>query len=99
MKNLPVPRLPNRDDEVCTYRLRKEVSELCVVEDVEVTPGGDLADGVGVPAVPLVAVLGLDEDGAVAEADSVHLPLDVLQVYSFTWEHLSLDYYILSLCF
>ena len=63
----------------------EKVRKLGVVEDVEMAAGGDLADSVGVPAVPLVAVLGLNEDGAITETDRVYLSLYVLEVDSFTW--------------
>lgn len=46
---------------------------------------GDLADGGRVPAVPLVAVGTLDEDGAVAEALGEHLAPDVVQPHATTW--------------
>lgn len=45
----------------------------------------DLADGGGVPAVALVAVGGLHEDGAVAEALCEDLPADVVQPHASPW--------------
>lgn len=42
----------------------------------------DLADGGGVPAIALVTVGGLHEDGAVAEALCEDLPSDVVQPHA-----------------
>lgn len=62
---------------------------VCVCDVIERWAGsqtwGDLADGGGVPAVPLVAVGTLDEDGAVAEALGKNLPADVIQPHPPTW--------------
>ena len=50
--------------EPLVHRLRQEVRKLLVVEDLEMAPRGDLADGGGVPAVADVGVGALDEDAA-----------------------------------
>lgn len=46
---------------------------------------GDFADGGRMPAVSLVAVGALDEDGAVAQALGKNLPADVVQTHSPAW--------------
>lgn len=46
----------------------------------------DLADCCWVPAVALVAVGRLDENGAVAKALSKHLAADVVESHSSAWE-------------
>ena len=43
-----------------------------------------LADGGGVEAVVVVAVAGLDEDGAVGQTLGVHLAPHIVQVHAWT---------------
>ena len=65
--------------EALVDALSKQSGKLLVVEDLEVAAGGDLADGGRVPAVLLIAIGRLDEDGRVREAFGEHLPADVVQ--------------------
>lgn len=68
------------------HRLGQELSELLVVEDLEATSAGDLADSSGVEAVVVVTVAALDKDAGVAQALCVHLPAHVVQVHSWLME-------------
>jgi len=61
--------------------LGEEGGELLVVEDLQVAAGGDLANCGRVPAVLLVAVRRLHEDGGVREALGEHLAPDVVEAH------------------
>jgi len=64
------------------HSLSKQRRKLLVVEDLEVAAGRDLADGGRVPAVLLVAVGRLYEDGRVRETFGEHLSADVVQPHA-----------------
>lgn len=62
-------------------RLGQKLGELLVVEDLEATAAGDLADSGGVEAVVVVTVTALHKDAGVTEALCVHLPTNIVQVH------------------
>lgn len=59
-------------------RLRQQLSEELVVEDLEAAAAGDLAHGGWVEAVLIVAVPALYEDAAVAHTLGVHLAPNIV---------------------
>lgn len=63
-------------------RLGQKLSKLLVVENLEATSTGDLADSGGVEAVMVITVTALDKDAGVTEALCVHLSSHIVQVYS-----------------
>lgn len=63
-------------------RLGQELSEQLVVKDLEAAAAGDLTNGGGVEAVLEVAVAALNEDAAVAQALSIHLATNIVQMQS-----------------
>lgn len=63
--------------------LSQQLGELLVVEDLEATAAGDLADGGGVEAVVVVAVSTLDEDAGVAQALGIDLSPHVVQMHAY----------------
>lgn len=64
-------------------RLSQELSKLLVVENLEATSAGDLADSGGMEAVVVITVTALDKNAGVTEALGVHLPSHVVQMHSF----------------
>lgn len=63
--------------------LRQKLSKLLVVENLEATSTGDLADSSGVEAVVVITVTALDKNAGVTEALCVHLPSYIVQVHSW----------------
>lgn len=63
--------------------LGQKLSKLLVVENLETTSTGDLADSGGVEAVVVITVAALDKYAGVAKALRVHLPSHVVQVHSW----------------
>lgn len=61
-------------------RLSQQLGKLLVVENLQATSAGNLANGCGMEAVVIVTVTALDEDTAVTQTLCVHLPSDVVQV-------------------
>jgi len=65
--------------ESLTDALRQQRREFLIIKDLEITAGWYFADGGGVPAVTLVAVGRLNEDGRLGEAFGEHLSSDVVE--------------------
>lgn len=63
-------------------RLGQKLSKLLVVENLEATSTGDLADSGGVEAMMVITVTALDKDAGVTEALCVHLSSHIVQVDS-----------------
>ena len=63
--------------------LRKELSKLLVVEDLEAAGWRDLAHSGWVEAMGMVAVATLNKDGSFTEALGKHLPSHIEQVHTF----------------
>ena len=70
-RNTPTKK-PNTDKHclIVTY---------LVIEDLEIATGWNFADGGGMPAVALIAVGRLDEDGRLGETFGEDLATDVVQ--------------------
>lgn len=66
--------------------LGQKLSKLLVVENLEATSTGDLADSGGVEAVVVITVTALDKNAGVTEALCVHLPAHIVQVHSWSTE-------------
>lgn len=60
--------------------LSEQLSKQLVVEDLQAAATGDLTDSGRVEAMLEVTVPALDEDAAVTQALSIHLPAHVVQV-------------------
>ena len=65
-------------------RLGQKLSKLLIVENLEATSTGDLADSGGMEAVVIVTVAALDKNACVTEALCINLPSHIVQVH--TWE-------------
>jgi len=65
--------------------LAEERSKFLVVEDLERAAGGDFADCCGVKSMVVVAVAGLNEDGAVRHTVGIHFAVQVGQLNTFPY--------------
>lgn len=63
-------------------RLGQKLRKLLIVENLETTAAGNLADGSGVEAMVVITVSALYKNACVTQALRVHLPSNVVQVYS-----------------
>lgn len=63
--------------------LSQKLSKLLVVENLETTSTGDLADSGGMEAVVVITVTALDKNAGVTEALCIYLPSHVVQVYAW----------------
>lgn len=70
--------------EALVDRLGQQCSELLVIENLQVAAWWDLADSGRVPAIALVAVGRLNEDGAVTEALGENFSSNVVQPHAST---------------
>ena len=65
--------------EPLRHGLRQQRREFLIVEDLQVASGGDFADGRRMPAVSLITIGRLHEDGAVRETFGEHLAAEIIQ--------------------
>lgn len=62
-----------------TDALRQQRRKFLVIEDLEIATGWNFADGGGMPAVALIAVGRLDEDGRLGKTFGENLAADVVE--------------------
>ena len=67
-------------------RLGQKLSKLLIVENLEATSTGDLADSGGVEAVVIITVAALDKNAGVTEALCINLPSHIVQVHTWNTE-------------